>query len=152
MESVFSSDDLEAMWTAAMGGTSTGLSRISSEWMFEKFFVEASSSSPASSTSRPVPAVSQSPAAYADVTAPSTAAAQSSSSNSRSRGEDDEVLEIKVPSDQPPVNPVDQQAFLRKRLDLECAAAAAFSRVVFSCSIIECVAKAMFVSMENFRV
>ena len=34
--------------------------------------VEASSSSPASSTSRPVPAVSQSSAAYADVTAPST--------------------------------------------------------------------------------
>ena len=30
-------------------------------------------------------------------------------------------------SDQPPVNPVDQQAFLRKRLDLECAAVA-FSR------------------------
>ena len=50
MESVFSSDDLEAMWTAAIGGTSTGLSTISSEWMFEKFFVEASSS-PASSIS-----------------------------------------------------------------------------------------------------
>ena len=33
-----------------------------------------------------------------------------------------------MPSDQPPVNPVDQQAFLRKRLDLECAAAAAFSQ------------------------
>ena len=75
-----------------------------------------------------MPAVSQSSAAYADVTAPSTAVAQSSSSNSRSQGEDDEVLEIKVPSDQPPVNPVDQQAFLKKRLDLECASAAAFSR------------------------
>ena len=75
-----------------------------------------------------MPAVSQSSAGYAYVTAPSTAAAQSSSSNSRSRGEDDEVLEIKVSSDQPPVNSVDQQAFLRKRLDLECAATAAFSR------------------------
>ena len=75
-----------------------------------------------------MPAVSQSSAAYANVTAPSTAAAQSLSSNSRSQGEDDEVLEIKVPSDQPPVNPVDQQAFLRKRLDLECVAAVAFSR------------------------
>ena len=75
-----------------------------------------------------MPAVSQSSAAYADVTAPSTATTQSLSSNSRSRGEDDEVLEIKVPSDQPPMNPVDHQAFLRKRLDLECVAAAAFSR------------------------
>ena len=75
-----------------------------------------------------MPAVSKSSAAYADVTAPSTTTTQSLSSNSRSRGEDDEVLEIKVPSDQPPVNPVDHQAFLRKRLDLECVAAAAFSR------------------------
>ena len=31
-------------------------------------------------------------------------------------------------SDQPLVNPVDQQAFLRKRLDLKCAVAVAFSR------------------------
>ncbi|RVW54710.1 hypothetical protein CK203_071868 [Vitis vinifera] len=130
MESVFSSDDLEAMWTAVTAGTSAGMSRISSEWMLEKFLLEASSSSPASSTSCPVSAVSQCPAPYADVTAPyaaAAAAAQSSSSKSRPRGEDDEVVEIKVrspPSDQPPENPVDHQAFLRKRLDLACAAVA----------------------------
>ncbi|KAJ9695999.1 hypothetical protein PVL29_008320 [Vitis rotundifolia] len=127
MESVFSSDDLEAMLTSATAGTSAGMSRISSEWMLEKFLLEASSS-PASSTSCPVSAVSQRPAAYADVTAPyAAAAAQSSSSQSRRRGEDDEVVEIKVrspPSDQPPENPVDHQAFLRKRLDLACAAVA----------------------------
>ena len=143
MESVFSSDDLEAMWTAVTAGTSAGMSRISSEWMLEKFLLEASSSSPASSTSCPVSAVSQCPAPYADVTAPyAAAAAQSSSSKSRPRGEDDEVVEIKVrspPSDQPPENPVDHQAFLRKRLDLACAAVA-LSRVVFSSYIIECVA------------
>ncbi|XP_034690669.1 light-inducible protein CPRF2-like isoform X2 [Vitis riparia] len=132
MESVFSSDDLEAMWTAVTAGSSAGMSRISSEWMLEKFLLEASSSSPASSTSCPVSAVSQCPAPYADVTAPyaaaaAAAAAQSSSSKSRPRGEDDEVVEIKVrspPLDQPPENPVDHQAFLRKRLDLACAAVA----------------------------
>lgn len=154
MESAFSSDDLEAMWTAAPAGTSTGISRISSEWMFEKFFLEASSSSPASSTSCPVPAVSHCPAASAEFTDPPAAPAPSSSSQSRSRGEDDEVVVIKgrsSPSDQPPANPADHQVFLRKRLDLACAAVA-LSRVVFSCYIIECVAKVMFVSMEKFQV
>lgn len=125
----FSAEEIADSFWAASPDPSPAMNRSSSEWLFEKFLEEATTSIPADFTSPDRNGVAVS-AASASVVGSNFAVGR----GDLGREADEDVVEVKATAAQPPYDrpaadgSVDRQTFLKQKLDMFCAAVA-MSRV-----------------------